>query len=91
MYHDTPEKIAGYYELVGKKVCKTSLSNNKATPKPFKSGRRVNTVKAVIFKPEITAHALFIFEEDDSFVRCYQCRLAPPEYLAQGENDGTVG
>lgn len=83
MYHDTPEKIAAYYELVGKKVCKTSSSNNKATPKPFKSKLRVNTVKAVVFKPEITDHALFIFEEDESFVRCYQCRLAPPEYLAK--------
>jgi len=76
MYHDTPEKIAVYHTMVGKRVCKTSRSNNKVTPKPFKSTFRVNTVKAVIFPPE-TNHACFIFEEDESFVRCYQCRLAP--------------
>lgn len=86
MYHDTPEKIEAYHTLVGKKVCKTSRSNNKTAPKPFKSTLRVNTVKAVIFKPELTEHALFIFEEDDSYVRCYQCRIAPPEYLAQQGN-----
>ena len=75
-YHDTPELIASYHEMVGKRVMKKSKSNNKATPKPFKSTFRVNTVKAVIF-PEETQHACFTFFEDESYVRCYQCRLAP--------------
>lgn len=75
MYHDTPELVAGYHTMVGKRVVKKSRSNNAVAPKPFKSTFRVNTVKAVVFYPH-TEHACFLFEEDDSYVRCYQCRLA---------------
>lgn len=75
MYHDTPELIASYHAMVGKRVMKKSRSNNKVTPKPFKSTFRVNTVKACVKVPE-TDHMVFLFEEDESFVRCYQCRLA---------------
>ena len=73
---DTPEKIAKYKAMIGQKVTKTSRSNNKTTPKPFKSGNRVNTVKAADFIHPVSGNLCFTFEEDNSYLQCYQCRLA---------------
>jgi hypothetical protein len=58
------------YKLwIGAKVTKVS----KATPKPFKSTLRINTVKDVIDHP-IRHEPAFTFEEDDSYVSCVQCK-----------------
>lgn len=51
--------------MVGKRVRKLS-------PKPFKSGSKVNTVKAVVPHPVLNILA-FTFEEDDSIVECRRC------------------
>jgi len=74
---DTPEKILKYKAMVGMRVCKTSKSNNKTTPKPFKSGFRVNTIKAADFLHPVSGNLCFTFVEDDSYVQCYQCRISP--------------
>lgn len=42
--------------------------------KPFKSGFKINTIKGVIKHKELKCFA-FIFEEDDSYVSVYQCRI----------------
>ena len=52
-------------ELIGKQVTKIS-------PKPFKSGSKVNTVRGVIDHPVLHIPA-FTFEEDDSHVECRRC------------------
>jgi hypothetical protein len=52
--------------MIGKKVKKTS-------PKPFKSGRKVNTVKGVVNHPILKDVMAFTFEEDDSIVECRRC------------------
>lgn len=74
---DTPEKVAKYKLMVGLRVCKTSKSNNKTAPKPFKSGFRVNIIKDASFIHPVSGNLCFTFEEDDSYVQCYQCRIAP--------------
>lgn len=60
-------KVEGvdFTSMIGKKVYKPS-------GKPFKSGKKVNTVFAVINHPILNVPA-FTFEEDDSFVGCHQC------------------
>lgn len=62
--------------MIGKKVWKNSKTNSGSTPKPFKSGLRVNTVTAIIVHP-LTGKDAFTFEEDDSFVECRLCSIAP--------------
>jgi len=52
--------------MIGKKVRKTS-------PKPFKSGNKVNTVKGVVIHPIMKDELGFTFEEDDSVVECWRC------------------
>jgi hypothetical protein len=59
-----------YFLLIGKKVTKTAMK--KGTPKPFKSGLKVNTVKGIINHPQLNIPA-FIFEEDNSYVECRRC------------------
>lgn len=61
-----------YSEWIGMKVAKIAGRQNR--PKPFKSGKKVNTVKGVIEHPIIGGPA-FTFEEDDSFVRCSICEV----------------
>lgn len=55
-----------YYENIGKKVQKKR--------KPFKSGNKINTVKGLIFPPQLNLPA-YVFEEDDSYVRCDICTI----------------
>lgn len=55
-----------YRQNIGKKVQKKR--------KPFKSGNRLNTVKGLIFHPQLHLPA-YVFEEDDSYVRCDICSI----------------
>lgn len=55
-----------YTKMLGKKVSKAESG------KPFKSGSKVNTVKAIILHPVLKIPA-FLFEEDDSYVECRRC------------------
>jgi hypothetical protein len=57
---------------IGKRVVKTRENNR--TPKPFKSQRKINTVKDVIEHPILKTPA-FTFVEDDSYVSCLVCKL----------------
>lgn len=61
-----------YSILIGKRVKKASKS---PTPKPFKSGEKVNTVKGIIDHPILHIPA-FTFVEDDSYVECRRCMEA---------------
>lgn len=47
----------------------------KMSGKPFKSGSKINTVKAVIDHPRIGVPA-FEFAEDDSVVEARRCKMA---------------
>ena len=64
----TDADVVTWSAMVGKQVMKKQ--------KPFKSGRKVNTVKALV-KHEQTGNHGFTFEEDDSVVECWRCSLAP--------------
>lgn len=55
-----------YEDNIGKQVHKDGSG------KPFKSGLKVNTVKAVIDHPILDVPA-YTFEEDDSYVECRRC------------------
>ena len=57
-----------YNSYIGKEVIKLSSG------KPFKSGKKINTVKDVINHPILNIHA-FTFIEDDSYVECRRCYL----------------
>lgn len=48
----------------------------KSNPKPFKSGFLVNTVKGYTRNPN-SRDLAYTFVEDDSFVDCRKCSLAP--------------
>ena len=58
-----------YRCFIGTKVCKFREGQE---PKPFKSGRKMNTVKDVIDHPILNMPA-FTFDEDDSYVECRRC------------------
>jgi len=55
-----------FEEYIGKKVVKIS-------GKPFKSSYKANTVKDVVEHP--LGKPAFSFEEDDSIVEAWRCRL----------------
>lgn len=59
---------------IGQKVRKTSGQSNQLSPKPFKSGRKINTVKGIVNHPKLNIPA-FTFWEDDSVVECRRCLL----------------
>jgi len=67
-----------YTGWIGQKVRKarghSSDPNLDREPKPFKSGLKVNTVKAITKHPVLGSPA-FAFEEDDSVVECRRCHL----------------
>ena len=58
-------EIIDYVLMIGKKVQKTS-------GKPFKSGRKDNTVKGLVRHPTLN-NLCYIFVEDDSYVECWRC------------------
>jgi len=60
-----------YKNFIGKKVTKSDESKE---AKPFKSGSKINTVKAIINHPILNIEA-FTFLEDDSYVECRRCYL----------------
>lgn len=70
-----------YENLIGHKVFK---ARGNREPKKFKSGSKFNTVKGVIEHPILKVSA-FIFEEDDSYVRCSDCR-----HIDEFTNSGTT-
>jgi hypothetical protein len=72
----TEEQIKGWHAMVGKRVWKNPKTTSKFEPKPFKSGRKINTVKAVAVHDH-TPNLAFVFEEDGSQVECWRCSLAP--------------
>ena len=58
--------------MIGKKVIKVRPSGGE-TGKPFKSGLKSNTVKAIIEHPTLLTPA-YSFIEDDSIVECRRCK-----------------
>lgn len=67
-----------YHEMIGKRVWKRSKFNKNLSPKPFKSGRQINTVKEVVINP-YTNNEAFSFIEDESVVDCKLCSLVPED------------
>lgn len=57
--------MENYIDNIGKRVSKNS-------PKPFKSGEKINTIKDVINHPILNIPA-YTFIEDDSYVECRRC------------------
>ena len=69
------ETIDQYQHLIGFKVKKRSK-------KPFKSGKKINTVKSITVHAE-TSHLGFTFEDDDSVVECWRCvQIDSAEYFS---------
>lgn len=64
-----------YKTWVGEKVTKKGNTRKNREPKPFKSGLKSNTVKALVVSP-YTQKDAFSFFEDDSIVDCYICALS---------------
>lgn len=66
--HDvvTSEDLLKWVYLIGTQVVKRSN-------KPFKSSKKVNTVRGIVKNPQTNRFA-FIFEEDDSNVECWKCK-----------------
>lgn len=64
-----------YKENIGKKVSKTTFAKGKS-PKPFKSGFLINTVKDVVNHPQLNIPA-YTFIEDESYVECCRCEVIP--------------
>ena len=64
-------KTIDYSTWVGQRVFKYRKTR---TPKPFKSGHQVNTVKGITVNPN-TQKVAFIFEEDDSIVDAHICQV----------------
>jgi len=76
----TAEDVTRWSSMVGQKVWKNPYTTSKLQPKPFKSGNKVNTVKAVV--PHVqTGNWGFSFEEDDSVVECFRCSIAPTPFV----------
>ena len=75
----TDEDLARWHSMVGQKVWKNPKTTSKFQPKPFKSGFKVNTVKAVVVH-EQTGRPGFMFVEDESVVECFRCSIAPTEF-----------
>jgi hypothetical protein len=63
----TEQEIAMYKTMVGLSVHKGG------SRKPFKSGNRVNRVKAADTVHPVTGRLCFTFFEDDSYVECHRC------------------
>ena len=72
----TEQDIAKWHDMIGKRVWKNPKTTSKFSPKPFKSGFKVNTVKEVTVH-EQTGQLGFTFNEDDSMVQCWRCSIAP--------------
>lgn len=78
----TQVDITRWSGMIGEKVWKHPKTTSKFEPKPFKSGKKVNTVKALVVH-EQTGGWGFTFEEDDSVVECFRCSVPPADRLAE--------
>lgn len=76
----TEAEVASWNTMVGKRVWKNPKTTSKFQPKPFKSGNKVNTVKAIVVH-EQTGRPGFSFLEDDSVVECFRCSIAPTPFV----------
>jgi hypothetical protein len=64
-----------YEEYVGRRCTKKSINGDvRYNPKPFKSGAKINTIKAVIVHPHLNVPA-YVFHEDDSYVECRRVEI----------------
>jgi hypothetical protein len=72
----TEAEVQAWHGMVGQKVWKNPKTTSKFEPKPFKSGFKINTVKAVVVH-EQTQRPGFSFVEDESVVECFRCSIAP--------------
>ena len=64
-----------FTENIGKQVKKKSINNDDSyQAKPFKSGKKVNTIKGVITHPILFIPA-YTFNEDESYVECRRCKI----------------
>lgn len=64
---DTEKEVQKYKSMVGMRVHK------RRSGKPFKSGLKINTVKAADVVHPVTGNLCFTFVEDESYVVCYKC------------------
>lgn len=66
--------MSGFYrDWIGRKVAK--IARRETAPCPFKSGNKVNTVRGIIEHPQLPGEPAFVFDEDDSHVRCSICEV----------------
>jgi hypothetical protein len=72
--------------MVGLKCKKKSKKGTE--PKPFKSGLKINTIKALAINPN-TKNFAFEFEEDESVVDCRSIILLDDNNVEVGYNDIT--
>lgn len=79
MRNFTEIEIASWYDMIGQQVWKNPKTDSKTQPKPFKSGRKVNTVTGIVTH-EQTGRLGFTFLEDASVVECFRCSLAPEDF-----------
>ena len=71
--------------MIGLKCKKVSRPKH-SSPKPFKSGLKVNTIKGLIINPH-TNNPAFTFEEDDTYVDCRGVILLDDEEKEVHQND----
>ena len=74
----TEAEVQAWHDMVGQRVWKNPRTTSKFEPKPFKSGSKFNTVKAVVVH-EQTGRPGFTFVEDVSVVECFRCSIAPTQ------------
>ena len=71
--------------MIGQQVWKNPKTTSKFEPKPFKSGNKINTVRGVLYHP-LTKNLCFTFFEDNTFVECFRCSLAPKVLYEMSED-----
>lgn len=74
----TDEDRARWVSMIGHQVWKNPKTSSTGQPKPFKSGRKINTVTGIVTH-EQTGRLGFTFLEDATVVECWRCSLAPEE------------
>jgi hypothetical protein len=79
VHNFTETELAPWTALIGKQVWKNPKTDSKTQPKPFKSGRKVNTVAGIVTHKQ-TGRPGFTFLEDASVVECFRCSLAPEDF-----------
>lgn len=68
----------------------TGMLVYKTSKKPFKSGRKINTVKGVLEAHPVTQHPCYTFYEDDSYVEAGRCVRWTPASGIPLPNEGTA-